>query len=254
MINALLAVTAAILAAPPDADTLFERMREARGDIEVIEAAFTETSTLPDEVLVTSGTLLYARPRRIIYRTNDPARTTLVEQDFGYEYEPDLKQLMMYDLSEHPQVDAFFLGFHDDLDSLRAAYEVETFEPGDESAGAAGVQLTPKPENAGDAFFVEARVFLRAQDLLPCRIRIQNESDTFTTIDIDQDSMVINGNPPPENTQIFLPEGTDIIRNGELWRTVDEGGEHLPDPILFDGEPPAVKVEDLPAPTEQPAS
>lgn len=253
MIAGLCAAVTAVLAAPPDAATLFERLQEARADVEVVEAKFTETSTLPDEVLTTSGSLLYARPRRIIYRTKDPERTTLAEREFGYEYEPDLKQLIIYDLRDQPQVDAFFLGFHDDLRALREAYTVSTFATPDKQAGNVGVRLKPKAEEAADAFFLKARIFLREKDLLPYRIHVQNETNTFTTIDIDQESVVINGNPPPERTQIFLPEGTDIIRKGEPWRTVSEGGEHLPDPITFDDEPPAVEVEKLPPRNQQEA-
>jgi hypothetical protein len=170
-----------------------------------------------------------------------------VDRGIGYEYEPELKQLVIYDLAEFPQVDAFFLGFHDDLETLRASYEVTSFAIRNDATGTVGIRLEPKPELADDAFFMSAEVYLRNPDYLPYRFVLDNEEDSRTVILVDTDSIVVNGNPPPEKTQIDVAEGTDIIMNNEVVRVVGAGGERLPDPVVFDRElsaPAAPEPED----------
>ena len=246
MIYALLA-TCAALAAPPDVETLFAQIAEKRADLEVLEADFVEVSELPDDTLSTEGSLLYAKPRRIVYRTENPDRVTLVERDIGYEYEPELKQLIIYDLAEFPQIDAFFLGFHEDLPALREAYVVEAFTIEEDPTGAVGIRLTPKDDDEGDAFFLKADIYLRNADLLPYRIIIDNEEESRTIINIAQDSLRINGNPSPEKTVITVAPGTTIVRNNEVIRVVEDMPEQLPDPIRFDDLPTADAPIEAPA-------
>jgi len=53
---------------------------------------------------------------------------------------------------------------------------------------------------------------------------------------------------------LFVAEGTDIILNNEVLRTVGAGGERIPDPIPADGarsappEQPRVEETELPPP------
>lgn len=265
--TAVFLLAAAFLAGPSSPEAFFEEFAGKRQGIETLQANFVQVSILPDERLSTDGSLLYSKPRRILYRTENPERSTLVDGRYGYEYEPDIKQLVMYDLEEYPQVDAFFLGFDEDITSLRKSYQVETFEVknGDE-AGKRGIKLKPKPEDVDDAFFREVFIYLRDKDLLPYRILIDNEEDSQTVIEIDQSSYVINGKVSPKQTQIFVAQDTDVVLNDEVIRTVGEGGEYLPDPAPNASTPdapaedatpsdkpstentPAVDVHELPAP------
>jgi outer membrane lipoprotein-sorting protein len=241
-----LVLAMAALSAAPDVDALFAQIAEKRAGLEVLEADFVEVSELPGDVLSTEGSLLYAKPRRIVYRTEEPSRITLVERDMGYEYEPELKQLVMYDLAEFPQIDAFFLGFHEDLPALREAYVVDTFTVLNEPSGSVGIRLKPKDDEEGDAFFLEASIFLRDTDLLPYRIIIDNEEDTRTVININQDSLRINHQPGPERTVITVAPGTTIVRNNEVMRIVEDMPEVLPDPIRFDAAENTPANEDGP--------
>lgn len=251
MIAALL-LTAVVLIAQNDTDPFFREFAEKRQGVETLQANFVQVSILPDERLSTEGSLLYSKPRRILYRTEDPERSTLVDGRYGYEYEPDIKQLVMYDLDEYPQVDAFFLGFDEDIASLRKSYQVEVFDVknGDE-AGKRGIKLKPKPEDLDDAFFREVAIYLRDKDLLPYRIVIDNEEDSQTVIEIDQSSYVINGQVSAKQTQIFVAQGTDVVLNDEVIRTVGEGGEYLPDPSPNATAPD--KPEDNAATTSKPS-
>ena len=226
----VLTLVCAFLAAP-NPEAFFKEFAEKRQGIETLQAKFVQVSILPEERLSTSGSLLYSKPRRILYRTEDPARSTLVDGRYGYEYEPGIKQLAMYDLEQYPQVDAFFLGFDEDLDTLRKVYQLDVFtiKGGDES-GKRGIRFKPKPGEEDDAYFREIAIYLRDKDLLPYRIKIDNEEDSQTIIEIDQSSYVINGKVDAKDTQIFAAEGTDVVLNDEVIRTVGQGGEYLPDP------------------------
>ncbi|MBP8130483.1 MAG: outer-membrane lipoprotein carrier protein LolA [Candidatus Hydrogenedentes bacterium] len=245
---------AAMLAAEPDFDAFVKEFAGKREGVRSLQARFTELSLLPDERLETQGSLLYAKPRRIIYRTDEPERVTLVDGRYGYEYEPEIKQLMMYDLEEYPQVDAFFLGFDEDIEALAQSYLVEAFTVVEDGRRSRGIKLKPKPEDKDDAFFSEVAIYLRESDFLPFRIYIDNEEDSKTIIEIDESSYVINGALSEEETQLFVAEGTDIILNNEVLRTVGAGGERIPDPIPADGarsappEQPRVEETELPPP------
>ncbi|HNT89462.1 MAG TPA: outer-membrane lipoprotein carrier protein LolA, partial [Candidatus Hydrogenedentes bacterium] len=142
---ALACMAAALLTAggASDFDAFIKEFAIKRAGVRSLEAQFIETSLLPDERLQTRGSLLYAKPRRILYRTEDPDRVTLVDGRYGYEYEPDVKQLMMYDLDQFPQVDAFFLGFDEDIESLRESYQVEVFTALEDGRRSCGIKLKP---------------------------------------------------------------------------------------------------------------
>lgn len=242
----------AVSGAQDDADRFFREFAEKRQGVETLQAKFVQVSVLPDERLSTNGSLLYSKPRRILYRTDDPERATLVDGRYGYEYEPAIKQLVMYDLEEFPQVDAFFLGFDEDIESLRESYQVDVFDvKSDGESGKHGIKLKPKPEDVDDAFFREVAIHLRDKDFLPYRIVIDNEEDSQTVIEIDQSSYVINGQVSAKQTQIFVAQGTDVVLNDEVIRTVGEGGEYLPDPAPNATAPD--KPEDNAATTNKPS-
>lgn len=252
-VSALCLLVAVTAAAPPDMAAFSKDFAAKRSGIDRLQAQFLEVSLLPDEELSTKGSLLYVRPRRILYHTGEPDRTTLVDGNYGYEYEPELKQLSMYDLEEYPQVDAFFLGFDEDLESLSKTYVVELFTVQGETEGSLGIRLKPKPEDAEDAYFQKVEIFLRDKDYLPFRIEIDNEQDSKTFINFDPTSYVINGPIKEEDTQILVAEGTDIILNNEVIRTTGAGGERLPDaaalnPVNTAPAPPLVESTDLPPP------
>ena len=88
-----LLVGLAALTAPPDFETFLERFTEKRTGIETLAAQFEQETILPDEVLFTEGEILFVAPRRILYRTADPQRVTLIDDDRVYEYEPEIRQV-----------------------------------------------------------------------------------------------------------------------------------------------------------------
>jgi outer membrane lipoprotein-sorting protein len=221
-------------------DEFFAEFKEKREHVRVLEAEFRQKTILPDEILTTEGTLLFAQPRRIVIRMNDPERVTLVNHRQGCEYDAEIRQLLIYDMEDNPRADIFFLGFDDDTENLRRAYEVDLFTILDDNRGSKGIRIRPKPEQKEDAYFEEVNLYLRDADYLPYRIHIVNDSESQVFLDVR--NIEVNGDIAPERTQIHLPEGVKIIQNDIVRETTGEGGRALPDAIdtraLIRGEKP----------------
>ncbi len=213
------------LAAPPDFDTFLERFAEKRAGIETLAARFEQETILPDEVLYTEGEILFVAPRRILYRTADPPRVTLIDDDRVYEYEPEIRQVAIYNLAAGAAADAFFLGFNRDVDRLREEYDLSLFGVEEDARGDIGVRLQPLPGDT-EALFREVRLYLREADYLPYRILIQNDERTQTIIDVD--TFEVNETPDPSEARLVLPEGTAIVEDNRFVEEVGPGGMLLP--------------------------
>jgi outer membrane lipoprotein-sorting protein len=223
--------------APPSFDAFFADFAKKRDAIHSMEAHFTQKNVSPEETVDSSGTLVYVKPRRIVFRYDKPdaGMTYLINDRRAYEYEPDIKQLQVFDLEKNPQTEVFFLGFEDNTDELRKAYDVEDFETGDKPVGSHGIIIRPKVKDNEHAHFREVRLFLRDIDYLPYRIHIDNDNEA--KVDISITGLVINGKLDPARTQITLAEGTKIIDNDEVVETVGPGGKSVPETRAVVSEP-----------------
>jgi outer membrane lipoprotein-sorting protein len=239
-------------------DDFFDDFRAKRDGIRMLQADFVQKTVLPGEVLLSEGSLLYAQPRRIVFHTDEPDRYTLVDGRRGYEYEAEIKQLVIYDMEDNPEADIFFLGFENDTEALRNGFDVSLFDTPGESRGAHGLLVKPKEPESPDAYFVQVSLYLRDKDYLPYRIHIVNDRESEVILEVK--NFVVNGAPPPEATQLLLPEGTKIIENDTVVETVGEGGKRVPDPLPFGvPEVPApqdglVEVRELPEPETVPGT
>jgi outer membrane lipoprotein-sorting protein len=240
-----LLLTATAFAAPIDFDAFFEEFSAKRDSIGVLQAEFEQRAYLPDEVLTSDGTLLYVKPRRILFRLEDPERITLIDGRTGYEYEPEVRQVLSYSLEDRPEADVFFLGFAGDLNTLREAYDVNVFETPDETQGTRGVQIRPKPGSEEEAYFQEVDLYLRDADFLPYRIHIINDAESHTVLDFL--SYTLNGDVTPEQTQIALEEGTKVVENDQVVEKVAEGGKRIPEAASIPAVGEAVTIELKPA-------
>lgn len=209
-------------------DAFFAEFASKREGIRTLEAEFAQESVIPEETIESEGSVVYVKPRRIVFKYAEPDPTYLIDGSRAYEYAPDLKQLQVYDLEDNPQTEVFFLGFDDDTRRLREAYQVEVFEPAGEPEGARGIRLRPETAEGEEACFEQVTLFLRAEDYLPYRIHIVNDPESQVTIRVT--GFVVNGALDPERTQIHLPEGTTIIEHDELVETVGPGGLGVPKP------------------------
>ncbi len=258
MITMLAASLIALCAQPGlSLDDFLVKFSDARKNSMAIEAKFSQKSVLPDETLTTTGTLVYTRPRSILFHTVDPDVSTLVDQGRVYEYEPALKQCLVYDARdtgapEHLQtdttsLDVFFLAFESDTTKLRQSYELSLFTTeGDK--GRYGLLVKPKPEQKDSAPFQEASLYLRDNDFLPYRIRIVTDKESQLIIEVSE--LSVQSEPHPEKIRVQLPEGTAIVVNDVRAETVDAQGKSIPLPVTGETKPsaPSVQVKDLSAP------
>ncbi len=230
-----------------DADGFFKAFTRSRDGIIALEAPFTQQVITPDETIVVKGSLRYVKPRRVIYRMEDPERVTLVDDTRGYEYDADIRQVNVFDLGNNPQAEILFMGFVDSLDTLRKAYELEVFRVTGEPRGSNGIEIRPKPGTEAEAYFVMVRLYLRDKDYLPWRIVIRNDEHTETHIDIGDIDTAFR--PAPQETQIFVPEGTKIVENDRVVETVGPGGRRIPDALLL---PPGDMTPESPQKAPEP--
>jgi len=261
--TALLLSCACLLAAPEgDVDAFFREFAAKRDGISALQAAFTQKTILPDETLEASGTILFVKPRRIVFRTDDPERVTLVDNDRGYEYDPEIRQLQMFDIEDNPRADIFFLGFANDITRLREAYDLTLFDVEGEPKGKRGIRIRPKADSGDEAYFIEVNLYLRDKDFLPHRIHIQNDAEAQVVIEVAEPDTTVR--PEPKQTQIFIAEKTKIVENDRVSEVVGPEGRWIPDAILLPPEPPKpaaapaappAAVKETPAaPAEPPAA
>ncbi|MBX7258130.1 MAG: outer membrane lipoprotein carrier protein LolA [Candidatus Hydrogenedentes bacterium] len=224
---------------------------EKREHIQGLTARFLQENVTEDETTPSTGEIVYAKPRRILFRYADPSVTYLIEGLRVYEYDEQLEQVQIFDLGDDPQAEALFLGFDSDTTRLKEAYEIALGEPEKPDCGKKGLELTPrlKPD-AGQSdtvtpLFNKVRLTLREGDYLPCFIHVFNDDDSEVRISVSDIS--VNSTATPMPVELLLPEGTRIIENEESVKTVGPGGMRIPEGLQSNPAPePAAGAEPKP--------
>ena len=226
MTGLLVALLAFSAGDPDPVESFFREFAAKRDGIRTLEAQFVQTNFSVDEETTVKGRIVYVKPRRIVFRYDDPEMAHLVDGLRMYEYDADLKQVLIYELEDAPQTEALFMSFDDDTKRLREAYDVALFDPDEKDLR--GLMLTPKPKESEEPLFEHARLFLRGEDLLPRRIEIQNDAESRVVIEVKD----IKANAPlqAEQAQVLVPEGTTVVQDDRLLETVGPGGKLLPLP------------------------
>ena len=239
MTSLLMLMTAFLSPMTTDVDEFLEDLAEARKGLHVLEAPFTMTNLTPEERMTTEGELVYAKPRRIVFRlydefTEEIDMVMLIDHARLFEYDAALAQLQTYHRRDATDMQALFAAFESDPADLRDAYEIELFEPGDEAHRAAiGVLLRPRETDEG-TLFERVRLYLREGDLLPTRIHIIN--DPTSEVFLDFHHYVVNREIDPRITQIEIPPGTRVIEDDQRVYTVKDDTEWMPEPIVPDDD------------------
>jgi len=223
--------------APADFYSEFAKHRDA---IASMRAKFVQTTTNPDETDTAEGTLIYTRPKRLLFRYTDPPLDYMIDGLRAYEYDPDIAQITIYDIEDKPESEAFYLGFESNADRLREAYEIYTLPPDDPATHLLAVEFVPKPKEDGEPpLFERVRLQLRKPDMLPSRILIVNDAESRTEFAVGD--FTINGEMPENMEHLKVPEGTVIVENDEYAGEVPVGGAVFPKPAVA-----SVQSEDLP--------
>jgi outer membrane lipoprotein-sorting protein len=246
----ILALTVLAAGEPPQGfEAFFVEFAKKRDGIHALEARFSQENVSPEETIDSQGSIVYVKPRRIIFRYEKPNPGTayLLDGNKAYEYEEKVKQLQIYDLENNPQTEVFFLGFNDNTEALRKTYDVGVFTCDDKALGSKGITIRPKKDAQEKEHFREVRIHLRDADFLPSRIHIVNddESEVFITVS----DYKINDKLDPAKTQLTIVEGTKVIQNDEFLETVGPGGKQVPasQPVIEQPLPePAAKEPKTP--------
>lgn len=216
-------------------DDFLDELARMRTELRALEARLVMENITPEERVESTGTVLYVRPQRIVFRILTPsgdsvAQVFLVDKSRIYEYDAEIRQLQIYDRDDNREMEALFAAFESDPKILRRQYEIELFEPGDASdRSVQGIMLRHKEsEQGGENLFERVRVYLRAGDLLPTRIHIINDADSEAILNLDD----LEVNPPiePYADRIAVPKGVKVIENEERVRTVRKEVEYIPEP------------------------
>jgi outer membrane lipoprotein-sorting protein len=216
-----------------------QEFSERRGDVQNVQAVFVQNEISPDDIVKSEGMLVYVSPRRILFRYADPAIVYLIDALRVYEYDAEFEQVQAFDLKNDPEAEALFLGFGGDPERLREAYDLSLSDAEPGACGTRVLTLTPRSPDTEDvpqedlyddaiasSLFIEARLTLSGDDMLPCRIEIINDSENRVIIDVLKYS--VNEPIEPGADRLELPEGTRIIENEELTETVGPEGAVLP--------------------------
>ena len=215
-------------------DAFFKDFSAKRDAIRTLEARFKQENKTPEETRVTEGSVVYVKPRRIVFRYEKPevGATYVIDGYRAYEYIPEIQQVEIHDIGDNPQAEIFFLGFENNADALREAYNLELFDPqgtAEAAPGATkGLAIRPKPQEDQPVPFKEVRLYLREKDYLPVRIHVINDEESQTLIDIA--GFKINEPLDPARAQVEVPAGAKIIENDRLVETVEGGGRRIPAP------------------------
>jgi outer membrane lipoprotein-sorting protein len=193
-----------------------------------------------------TGTITYVKPRRILFKYDDPEITYLVDGQKVYEYNAKATQLQVIDLENDPQTEAFFLGFDDNTERLKQAYNVKLFTPDPKECGTKGLELLPRHEvedvtKKERSTFEKVRISLDGQQYLPCHIEVINDKDSKTNIAIS--AIKTNADTAPKELTITVPEHTTIVENNDKTSDAGPGGVTFPRPGA--PKPPTIKLQDL---------
>jgi len=210
-----------------ETDEFFEKYRELRSKIQVLVGEFVQKSIYPDEIYTTSGRVIYVRPDRLIFSTKEPNKTTILDGKRIYEYDVEIKQVAIYDLTEKMDTEIFFIAFTEDIERLKDRYKINKVVVDDER-GRDGISIKPIDEQDKEGSFKEILILLRSSDYLPYRIRMINTEDVQTLMDFEK--IETNCKISPKDTQMFVPAGTTIVVNDRLTEVVGEGGKYIPEP------------------------
>jgi len=241
MIAAAAIWLASMAAAPPNLDAFFETFGEKRATVETVQAAFEQINVYPTDAEVSGGSIVFTAPGRLVLRYEDPEVAYHVDGEAVFEYDAEIRQVLVIPIDYAPDAEAFILAFSNQPERLQELYEVGLVEP--EPGDDPGPVLVLKPWPSEDEIeppFLQAQLKLRDSDYLPTHIYIQRDEDTEVNILVSE--IVVNEKLAENADRIFVPRGTDIIQDDTLVETIGEGGRWLPDPSL---------IADVSAPAEE---
>lgn len=222
------AALVAAFTATQDIDAFLQDFAKQRDAIETFQCRFTQITLSPDDAIESEGTLVFVRPRRILFLYDEPRLAYMIDQLTMYEYDADLEQVRIETLEDKPEADALFLGFEKDVGRLREAYDIVMATKEESHATGNVLKLTPKKREGEEPLFETVLLYLRDNDYLPYRLYIRNSAENDVTYELSD--FVVNDKDARPPSTITVPEGTDVIRGDEKVETIGAGGKTFPEP------------------------
>ena len=231
MIASAALVALSALAAEQSVEEFFAEFVAKREHIQYLTAKFRQDNITPDETRASIGEIVFVKPKQLRIDYTDPKIVYAVDGLRVFNYEADLEQVQVYDVEDSPQLDAFFVGFDNDPKRLREAYDVTLAGAPAGSCGQRVLKLVPKkPATEDEALsqpYKEIRLYLRNDDLLPCKIEAISDEETSFVMEIG--GYTINAAGADPSIRFHVPEGTKIIVNETDISRVGAGGKDLPE-------------------------
>lgn len=211
-----------------DFEAFFKEFAEKRDAIRTIEATFVQNNITPDDVYASEGSLRYRQPRELLFEYDDPEpQKLLFQNDSLYEYDIDVRQLVVRRLDNMQEAETLFLAFENNPARLRELYDVAVAPPATEGADCNGRVIVLRPKaGTEEPLFQRAMLYLREQDFLPCRIHVETDDDTQFFIDIS--NYKINEPLAADALTYRLEEGVTIVVDEELVDVIDTTGLRVP--------------------------
>lgn len=193
-----------------DVDGFLRDFEEHRGGVTTYSARFVQTKTLElfGETKVSTGSVLYKAPQRIIWKYEAPDRTQMrIERESVSFYFPELEQIEIYPAAQGKDASGLFFAFEATAAQLRDNFEISL---GASEESVCRVELEPKSQS-GALPVAGITLWLGRSDYLPRKILIREGSGDSTMIELS----AIHVNEPigDEEMEFDAPEGTRIIRN-----------------------------------------
>lgn len=218
----------------PDVQEVFRLFSEGRDEVKSMQARFTQMTMTPDDESVSEGSIVYVNPKRIIFRYDEPPIAYMIDLSDAYEYDEELEQILVYDIEDRPEAEAFFLGLESDTTKVQEAYDMRLLPAENPERDAFALELVPIPIEEEEPVFEKVTLQLRKGDYLPTRIFIVNDEDSTVLFKLDQ--FILNAALPRDRSHLFVPENTDVVINDVAMDPAGAAGRFFPDP-LTDDEP-----------------
>lgn len=211
----------------PDAQEVLRLLGEHRTELTTMQATFKQITMTEEDDTTSTGTIVYVKPKRIIFRYDDPPVEYMIDKKHAYEYDAELEQIMIFNIEGRPEAEAFFLGLESDTELLKKSYTIKALAPENPERDAVALQLLPIPKEDIEPIFAKITLQLRKNDYLPTKIDIINNETSSVIFTIT--NFKLNESLPKNRSHIFTPDLTDLVLNDEVLDAVGEAGAFFPD-------------------------
>lgn len=199
---------AAGLSSELDADGVLARMEEAGKDLKTLKAGFRQERTyaLFDEKRGSSGTILYKKPGKMLWKYAKPDGNLIyITGKKALMYLPDIKQVQKISLLKDRKTESLLIGFGNTAEEIKRNFDVRL---AGSREGTYTLELVPKTEDIS-SHLLRLEISIDGKSWLPARsVRFEPGGDrtAFTFTDVTT-------NLPVEDAafEFTVPDGVEVV-------------------------------------------